>query len=51
MSVGARKSLFSPESRVQWSDTVGSVLWEGGARRRHPGLREDCAGRPAVSRR
>ena len=29
MSVGARKSLFSPESRVQWSNTVGSVLWEG----------------------
>ena len=55
MSVGARKSSFSPESRVQWSNTVESVLWEGGARRCRPGLRpwpcEDYAGRPAVSQR
>jgi len=55
MSVGARKSSFSPESRVQWSNTVGSVLWEGGARRRHPGLRPwsrgDGGGRPAESQR
>ena len=28
MSVGARKSSFSLESRVQWSNTVGSTLWE-----------------------
>ena len=28
MSVGAQKSSFSPESRVQWSNTVGSTLWE-----------------------
>jgi len=38
MSVGARKSSFSPESRVQWLNTVGSVLWEGGARCCHPGF-------------
>ena len=38
MSVGARKSSFPPESRVQWSNTVGSVLWEGGARCCHPGF-------------
>ena len=38
MSVGARKSSFSPELRVQWSNTVGSVLWEGGARCCHPGF-------------
>ena len=38
MSVGARKSSFSPESRVQWSNTVGSTLWEGGACRCHPGF-------------
>ena len=33
--------------------TVGSTLWEGGARRCHSGFRPwsrgDCAGRPAVS--
>ena len=50
MSVGARKSSFSPESRVQWLNTVGSVLWEGGARRCRPGFRPwsrgDGAGRP-----
>ena len=39
MSVGARKSSFSPESRVQWSNTVESTLWEGDARRRHSGFR------------
>ena len=39
MNIGARKSSFSLESRVQWSNTVGSVLWEGGARRCHPGFR------------
>jgi len=54
MSVGARKSSFSPELRVQWSNTVGSTLWEGGARRCHPGFRPwsrgDGDGRPAVSR-
>ena len=48
MSVGARKSSFSPELRVQWSNTVGSTLWEGGARRSRPGYRpwscEDRAG-------
>ena len=53
MSVGARKSSFSPELRVQWSNTVGSTLWEGGARRCHPGFRPwsrgDGGGRPAVS--
>jgi hypothetical protein len=38
MSVGAWKSSFSLESRVQWLNTVGSVLWEGGARRCHPGF-------------
>ena len=55
MSVGARKSSFSPESRVQWSNTVGSTLWEDGARRSRPGhcpwSCEDRAGRPAMSRR
>ena len=55
MSAGARKSSFSPESRVQWSNTVGSVLWEGGARRCHPVSRPwsrgDGGGRLAVSRR
>ena len=48
MSVGARKSSFSPESRVQWSNAVESTLWEGGACRCHSGFRpwfrEDCAG-------
>ena len=38
MNIGARKSSFSLESRVQWSNTVGSVLWEGGARCCHPGF-------------
>ena len=55
MSVGARKLSFSPESRVQWSNTVESTLWEGGARRSHPRYRpwsyEDCGGRPASPRR
>ena len=38
MSVGARKSSFSPESRVQWLNTVGSVLWEGDACCCRPGF-------------
>ena len=48
MSVGARKSSFSPESRVQWSNTVGSVLSEGGARRCRPGFRPSSCSVPAV---
>ena len=53
MSVRAQKSSFSLESRVQLSNTVESVLWEGGARRCRPGFRPwsrgDGDGRPAVS--
>ena len=40
-----------PNRGVQWSDTVGSTLWEGGVRRSRPGYRpwscEDRAGRLA----
>ena len=43
--------VFPRIAEVQWSDTVGSTLWEGGGRRSHPGYRpwscEDRAGRPA----
>ena len=49
MGHGSRR--FPLNRGVQWSDTVGSTLWEGGARRSRPGYRpwscEDCAGRPA----
>ena len=53
---GGYRSRRSPLNRgVQWSNTVGSVLWEGGARCCHPGFRPwssgDGGGRPAVSRR
>ena len=45
---GSRR--FPPNRGVQWSDTVGSTLWEGGVRRSRPGYRpwscEDRAGRP-----
>ena len=51
MSGGAEVVIFPRIAGVQWSDTVGSTLWEGGGRRSRPGYRpwscEDCAGRPA----
>ena len=53
MSGGVEAVVFPRIAQVQWSDTVGSTLWEGGARRCRPGFRpwfcEDRAGRPAVS--
>ena len=49
MSGGAEVVVFPRIAGVQWSDTVGSTLWEGGVRRSRPGYRpssrEDCAGR------
>ena len=49
---GSRR--FPLNHGVQWSDTVGSVLWEGSVRRRRPGFRPwprgDGAGHPAVPR-
>ena len=51
MSGGVEVIVFSRIAGVQWSDTVGSTLWEGGGRRSRPGYRpwscEDRAGRPA----
>ena len=51
MSGGVEVVVFPRIAGVQWSDTVGSKLWEGGERRSRPGYRpwscEDRAGRPA----
>ena len=51
MSEGAEVVVFPQIAGVQWLDTVGSTLWEGGGRRSRPGYRprscEDCAGRRA----
>ena len=51
MSEGIEVGVSPPNRGAQWSDTVGSTLWEGGARRSHPGYRpwccEDRADRPA----
>ena len=35
MSEGIEVVVFPPNRGAQWSDTVGSTLWEGGARRNH----------------
>ena len=47
--------VFPRIAGVQWSDTVGSTLWEGGARRSHRGYLPwscgDCGGHPASLRR
>ena len=55
MSGSMEVVVFPLNHGVQWLDTVGSTLWEGGARRSHPRYRpwscEDCGGRPASSRR
>jgi len=49
MSGSMEVVVFPLIAGVQWSDTVGSTLWEGGVRRSRPGYRlwscEDCAGR------
>ena len=51
MSGGVEVVVFPRIAGVQWSDTVGSTLWEGGGRRSRPGYRpwscEYGAGRPA----
>ena len=51
MGHGSRR--FPLNCGVQWSDTVGSTLWEGGVSRCRPGFRpwscEDCAGCPGGS--
>ena len=51
MSGGVEVVVFPRIAGVQWSDTVGSALWEGGRHRSRPGYRpwsyEDRAGRPA----
>ena len=51
MSGGVEVVVFPRIAGVQWSNTVGSTLWEGGGRRSRPGYRsrscEDCAGHPA----
>ena len=53
MSGGVEVVIFPRIAGVQWSDTVGSTLWEGGVHRSRPGYHpwscEDRAGRPAVS--
>ena len=36
MSGGAEVVVFPRIAGVQWSDTVGSTLWEGGERRSRP---------------
>ena len=49
MSGGVEVVVFPRIAAVQWSDTVGTTLWEGGGRRSRPGYRPssrgDCAGR------
>jgi hypothetical protein len=49
--VGHGSRRFPLNRGLQWSDTVGSTLWEGGACRCRPGYRpwscEDRASRPA----
>ena len=51
MSEGIEVVVFPRIAGVQWSDTVGSTLWECGGRRSRPGYRswscEDRAGRLA----
>jgi len=51
MSGGVEVVVFPRIAGVQWSDTVGSTLWEGGGRRSRPRYRprscEDCADRHA----
>ena len=51
MSGGMELVVFPRIAGVQWSDTVGSTLWEGSVRRGRPGYHpwfcEDRAGRPA----
>ena len=39
MSGGVEVVIFPRIAEVQWSDTVGSTLWEGGGRRNRPGYR------------
>ena len=49
MSGGVEVVVFPRIAGVQWSDTIGSTLWEGGGRRSRPGYRpwscEYCARR------
>ena len=55
MSGGVEVVVFPRIAGVQWSDTVGSKLWEGGVRRSRPGYRpwscKDHAGRPVSPHR
>ena len=48
MSGGVEVVVFHRIAGVQWSEIIGSTLWEGGGRRSRPGYRpwccEDCAG-------
>ena len=47
-SGGMEVVVFPGIAGLQWSDTVGNTLWEGGVRRCCPGFRPSSCSVPAV---